>query len=428
MNVLSHKLDKAVRDKKFKFHPRCKSISLTHLCFADDLMVFIEGTKESIEGALSVFDGFAKCSGLSISIEKSTIYMAGVSRDERSRVLKDFPFAEGALPVRYLGLPLMTKVMNKQDYLPLLERIRCKINSWTCRFLSYAGRLQLIKVVLMSIVNFWAAVFRLPSKCMKDVECLCASFLWSGPVLKSAGAKVAWKDIRTMESEGGLEIRVLKEVNMVYGLKLIWRLLSGDSLWGKWIKSYLLKKKCFWEVKLNTQAGSWMWRKMLKLRDVAKTFCKKEVGNGRHVSFWFDNWSAKGVLFDTLGEHGIIAMGIRRDATVEEAVMSRRRRRRHRTEALNEVEAVMTEVKEKMRQNIMDVTLWRMKTGFKSTFSSYETWLLVRESHAQCSWARGVWFSMATPKFAFMTWLAMLDRLSTMDRVSKWFQGKCHRD
>ena len=76
----------------------------------------------------------------------------------------------------------------------------------------------------------------------------------------------------------------------------------------------------------------------------------------------------------------------------------------------------------------MDVTLRRRKTGFKSTFSSYETWLLVRESHAQCSWARGVWFSMATPKFAFMTWLAMLDRLSTLDRVSKWFQGKCHRD
>ena len=348
MNVLSHKLDKAVSDKKFKF-PRCKLISLTHLCFADDLMVFIKGTKESVEGALSVFDGFAKCYGLSISIEKSTIYMAGVSRDERSSVLKDFPFAEGALPVRYLGLPLMTKVMNKQDYLPLVERIRCKINSWTCRLLSYAGRLQLIKAVLMSIVNFWAAGFRLPSKCMKDVECLCDLFLWSGPVLKSAGAKIARKDISKMESEGGLGIRVLKEVNMVYGLKLIWRLLSGDSLWGKWIKSYLLKKKCFWEVKLNTQAGSWMWRKMLKLRDVAKTFCKKEVGNGRHVSFWFDNWSAKGVLFDTLGEHGIIAMGIRRDATVEEDVMSRRRRRRHRTEALNEVEAVMTEVKEKMR-------------------------------------------------------------------------------
>ena len=210
MNVLSLKIDKAVKEKKFKFHPRCKSLSLTHLCFADDLMVFIEGTKASIEGALSVFEDFAKWSGLNISIEKSTLYMAGVSDDERSRVLMNFPFAEGKLPVRYLGLPLMTKVMNKQDYLPLVERICSKINSWTCRFLSYAGRLQLIKSVLMSIINFWAAVFRLSSKCMKEVEQLCASFLWSSLALKSRGAKVSWRDICKLKSEGGLGIQVLK--------------------------------------------------------------------------------------------------------------------------------------------------------------------------------------------------------------------------
>lgn len=42
MNILSLKIDKAVVEKKFKFHPGCSSLSLTHLCFADDLMVFVE--------------------------------------------------------------------------------------------------------------------------------------------------------------------------------------------------------------------------------------------------------------------------------------------------------------------------------------------------------------------------------------------------
>lgn len=300
MNVLSHKINKAVRENKFKFHPRCKLLSLTHLCFADDLMVFVEGTKESIEGALSVFGDFDKWSGLHISIEKSTLYMAGVSEVEKSRVLQNFPFAECKLPVRYLGLPLMTKSMNKQDYLPLVERIRGKINTWKSRFLTYAGRLQLIQAVLMSIVSFWASVFRLPGKCMEEVEQLCASFLWSGPMLKSTGAKVAWKDLNKLKSEGGLGIRGLKEVNIVYGLKLIWRMLSGDSLWGKWIRTYLLKKKSFWEIKSNTQIGSWMWKKLLRLRDIAKTFCRRDVGNGCNTSFWFDNWSVKGVLIEKL--------------------------------------------------------------------------------------------------------------------------------
>ncbi|CAN7048454.1 unnamed protein product, partial [Brassica rapa subsp. trilocularis] len=56
----------------------------------------------------------------------------------------------GELPVRYLGLPLMTKAMRRQDYMTLLEWIRGRICSWTSRFLSYAGRLQLIRSVLMS--------------------------------------------------------------------------------------------------------------------------------------------------------------------------------------------------------------------------------------------------------------------------------------
>lgn len=92
-------------------------------------MVFVEGSKESIEGALSVFDDFAVSSGFNISIEKSTVYMAGVSVVERSRILTNFPFAVGELRVRYLGLPLITKGMKKQDYLPLVEKIRSRINT-----------------------------------------------------------------------------------------------------------------------------------------------------------------------------------------------------------------------------------------------------------------------------------------------------------
>lgn len=149
MNILSMKIDKAVASNQFKFHPRCSSLLLTHLCFADDLMVFVEGSKESIEGALAVFDEFAVCSGLKISIEKSTIYMAGVSAEERSRILLNSPLAEGNLHVRYLGLPLMTQVMRRQDYQPLVEKIRSRISTWTSRFLSYAGRLQLIKAVIV---------------------------------------------------------------------------------------------------------------------------------------------------------------------------------------------------------------------------------------------------------------------------------------
>ena len=60
MNALSSRMDKAVMDKCFGYHPLCKRFSLTHLCFADNLLVFVKGSKRSIEGVISVFDGVCK--------------------------------------------------------------------------------------------------------------------------------------------------------------------------------------------------------------------------------------------------------------------------------------------------------------------------------------------------------------------------------
>lgn len=94
MNVLSKLIDEAAEMRLFGSHPRCKKISLTHLCFADDLMIFADGTKRSLEGILAVFDGFEKALGLKINLEKSTLYMAGIVTGQHEDILA-FPFAQG---------------------------------------------------------------------------------------------------------------------------------------------------------------------------------------------------------------------------------------------------------------------------------------------------------------------------------------------
>lgn len=165
MQVLSKLLDKASLEKRVGYHPYCKEIGLTHICFADDVLVFSDGKKNSIEGILAVFKQFASMYGLNISLEKSTLYLAGVKEEESVAILDQFPFEAGSLPVRYLGLPLLTKKMNTQDYAPLITRIRSRISSWTARHLSFAGHLQLIGSVLYSIINFWMSAYRLPNIC-----------------------------------------------------------------------------------------------------------------------------------------------------------------------------------------------------------------------------------------------------------------------
>lgn len=104
---------------------------------------------------VKVFEEFGRLSGLKISMEKSSIYLVGVSDRVCNEITSQFSFDRGQLLVRYLGLPLLTKRMSTNDYLPLLESVKDRISTWTARHLSIAGRLQLVNSVLMSIDNFW---------------------------------------------------------------------------------------------------------------------------------------------------------------------------------------------------------------------------------------------------------------------------------
>ena len=212
--------------------------------------------------------------------------MAGVPDTQKEEILQQFPFDYGTLPVRYLGLPLLTRRMTASDYLPLIEKIRSQINSWTVRALSFAGRFQLISSVIFSLTNFWIAAFRLPKACIQEIDKLCSAFLWSGPSLNSRKVKVAWAEVCTPRQEGGLGLRSIAEANKVCVLKLIWRILSAKgSLWVEWIKKYLIRRGSFWSVKENTTCGSWIWKKLLKYRDIAKSFHRVEVRNGEDTSF-----------------------------------------------------------------------------------------------------------------------------------------------
>ena len=311
--------------------------------------------------------------------------------------------------------------MTVNDYLPLVEKVRKKMSSWTGRLLSHAGRLQLIKYVITSLANFWMAAFRLPSSCLKEIERLCSAYLWSGRDLKTTKAKVSWQDICYPKEEGGLGLRPLKELYKVYGLKLIWRLMAEKSLWVRWVQCYLIRKGSFWSIKENTSSGSWVWRKLLKLRGLAKQYIKKEVRNGEITSFWHDSCSRFDTLKDLLRERGPLDLGVPDHYSVGEVKRSRRRsrrRRNHRVDILNQIEEVISRLDNDSDE---DIVLWKHAEGkFKTNFSTSKTWNQIRNVKSVCTWHKGVWFSQSTPKYAFTMWVAIKGRLQTTDRMQQW--------
>lgn len=182
-------------------------------------------------------------SSLRISMDKSTIYYDGCLDSTHQAVQAQYHFESGKLHVRYLGLPPPTKWMGAQDYQPLLEQIRKRINLWTNRFLSTARHLQLICYVLMSITNFWMSSFdyrRMPQGNRSPLFCI----LVSGHVLNPRKTKISWGVVCRPKSECELGLKPLKEANMVSCLKLTWRLTSlQPSLWDHWVQTNLFVKE-----------------------------------------------------------------------------------------------------------------------------------------------------------------------------------------
>lgn len=63
MEYLTRSLKKMRELPDFRFHPMCKSTKLTHLIFADDLMIFCKAHEKSITRVMEVLNPFSEAIG-----------------------------------------------------------------------------------------------------------------------------------------------------------------------------------------------------------------------------------------------------------------------------------------------------------------------------------------------------------------------------
>ncbi|KAL0282340.1 UNVERIFIED_CONTAM: hypothetical protein Sangu_2956800 [Sesamum angustifolium] len=154
---------------------RCQELKLFQLSFADDLLLHCKADVRSVKLFRRGLDLFASLSGMS-------------------------------LPVRYLGLPFVSACLSIADCQPLLLKIDSCIKGWGGVQLSFAGRVQLIKSVLLSLEVYWAMAFILPKGIIKEMIKRLCTFLWK--VTSSSGyPKVAWEVVCRLIKEGGQGIK-----------------------------------------------------------------------------------------------------------------------------------------------------------------------------------------------------------------------------
>ncbi|XP_039004676.1 uncharacterized protein LOC120131861 [Hibiscus syriacus] len=135
-----------------------------------------------------------------LSMNKCEFYTAGISPRQIEEIKRIIGFNQGYLPVRYLGFPLVSRKLSDKDFVALINNIRERLHQWPQRHLSYAGRLELIKTILLSITNFWCRQLILPQSILHTIEQLCSRFFWKGSDKASSGARVSWGKLCLLKS------------------------------------------------------------------------------------------------------------------------------------------------------------------------------------------------------------------------------------
>uniref|UniRef100_A0A803PLK1 Reverse transcriptase domain-containing protein n=1 Tax=Cannabis sativa TaxID=3483 RepID=A0A803PLK1_CANSA len=166
-------------DKKgYGFHPLCKHLRLTNLCFADDLAIFCKGNYNSVRLTFEAFQKFCDATGLSANTSKSHIYFGRVSEEIKSKILDLVHIEEGSFPLKYLGVNLRPTKWKVTGCGIILDKVNKNLNCWASKNLSFAGRAEMIHSVLLGIRNFWMSIFIIPSKITAAIDKSCRDYLW----------------------------------------------------------------------------------------------------------------------------------------------------------------------------------------------------------------------------------------------------------
>jgi hypothetical protein len=103
---------------------------------------------------------FEQHSGLKINFHKSEIFCFGKAKENQDEYKILFGCDIGALPFKYLGIPIHFKKLKNGEWKPVEGRFEKKLSSWIGKILLYGDRLVLINSVLTSLPMFMIRFFK----------------------------------------------------------------------------------------------------------------------------------------------------------------------------------------------------------------------------------------------------------------------------
>lgn len=236
---------------------------LSHLFFADGIILFGEASLHQANIMLAILNKFCNCSGQKINVSKSLLFFSPNTSSTSARRIScrlGFPLTRDLS--LYLGMPLVHSRLSSCHFNFLFSKFQRKFSGWIKCFLSMARCAVLVKVVLLAIPHYQMQLILLPKRLLHRLEKIIWDFFWDNSP-QSKLYPVAWSVICKDNLAGGLSFSSLHNINRTTLVKLGWRFLYHlHSLWVK-----VLKAK-YGHMLIHKKLSSLVWHSITKVSEL----------------------------------------------------------------------------------------------------------------------------------------------------------------
>lgn len=275
-------------------------MSISHLQFADDTIIFLQDDWHSIKGIKLVLTIFEMLSGLKINYSKSSIYAPASPQYMVQAWAAWLNCKQGTLPFTYLGATIGASCKRKSFWKPLTKKVSMRLARWRCNTLSKQGRLTLINAVVDALPLYWTTLYRLPKGTVAEIEKVKRRFLWrvmgETDKIQIKLHLVNWQTICKSKIAGGLGVTQLDKKNSTMLAKWWWKAKTeSNKLWFKTLKAkygdqFLTEPKIarndispIMQSISQSQSGNHL--KLYERKDYSWI-----LGDGATILFWKDHW------------------------------------------------------------------------------------------------------------------------------------------
>lgn len=274
--------------------------------------------------------------------------------------------------------------------------------------LSIAGRVQLVKAVVQSMLTYSITLYSWPVSLLKDLEKCIKNFIWSGDLDKRKLVTVSWKKVCRPVAQGGLNLRSLITLNKASNLKLCWSMINSHSAWAILLKDSVFKKGRV----IKHHIYSSIWSGIKDELEVIYDNSVWLVGDGSNINFWLDSWCG-----DPLVDQLHIPAQFRNllSAKVSDFIVNGQWSIPTQLSSMfSSLSSIISTVSIPM-ESTQDTFIWKhTDNGDLELKQAYDFKLAqVQELH----WARLIWNADIPPSKSLLAWRLMHDKLPTYDNL-----------